>query len=71
MMLVISADDYSRNLTEELPQENPCPECGVRQCPRSRHPHDAPWRHFPPLHHLGPLPLHGVAAPGFQVYVHH
>ena len=39
--------------------------------PHSRHLCDAPGRHLPPLHHPGPLPLHGVAAPGLQVYVHH
>ena len=46
-------------------------ESGERLRPHSRHPCDAPGRHLPPLHHPGPLPLHGVAAPGLQVYVHH
>ena len=48
-------------------QEDPGPVCGERLPPRSRHACDAPGRHLPPLHHQGPLPLHGVAALGLKV----
>ena len=74
-MLLIISDDYSRkpqlDWSPEPPQEDPGSVCGERLPPRSRHARDALGRHLPPLHHPGPLPLHGVAAPGLQVYVHH
>ena len=41
-------EDNDAGQLDRPPQEDPCPECGVRQRPRSRH---------PPLYHLGPLPL--------------